>query len=300
MKKILSLCMLAMMTISLSATTVYCKMTYSWWTADGAAVGVYYWGTTSDPSWPGIRMTSMGDGLWSYDLPADVKNLIFTRVNGSGTIADWGAQTMNLELPTDGKNLFTITNSSASWGGSNACTGEWSVYEGSGGGQGGTDPEEDDVNYYAMGWINGADAGETAYDTYEDKYLFVDGKLTINCTMGSYIAVKDHMGNFYYAEGANVATGNTVTLKWANGWSPCQKWSILEGTQYIIIRSAQFKGNIVLETVDKATYDAYHYGSGSQDIENTTAKAKAHKVIINGQLRIIRGDKMFDATGREL
>lgn len=158
--------------------------------------------------------------------------------------------------------------------------------------------DEDDVNYYAIGWINGADAGETAYDVYNDQYLFTDGKLTINCTMGSYIAVKDHKGNFYYAEGNSDATGSTVTLKWANGWSPCQKWAILEGTQYIIIRSAKFKGNIVLETVDKATYDAYHYGT--QNIVNATVSNKARKVIIDGQLRIMRGGKIFDATGKEL
>ncbi len=157
----------------------------------------------------------------------------------------------------------------------------------------------DDVNYYAIGWINGADHGEAAYDTYEDDLLFVDGKLTINCQMGSYIAVKDHMGNFYYAEGNSDATGNTVTLKWANGWSPCQKWAILEGTQYIIIRSAQFKGQIVLETVDKATYDAYSFG-GSQAIENAEVSEKARKIFIDGQLRIVRGDKIFDATGRQL
>lgn len=157
----------------------------------------------------------------------------------------------------------------------------------------------DDVNYYAIGWINGADHGEAAYDTYEDDLLFVDGKLTINCEMGSYIAVKDHMGNFYYAEGNSDATGNTVTLKWANGWSPCQKWAILEGTQYIIIRSAQFKGQIVLETVDKATYDAYSFG-GSQAIENAEVSEKARKIFIDGQLRIVRGDKIYDATGRQL
>ena len=157
----------------------------------------------------------------------------------------------------------------------------------------------DDVNYYAIGWINGADHGEAAYDTYEDDLLFVDGKLTINCQMGSYIAVKDHMGNFYYAEGNSDATGNTVTLKWANGWTPCQKWAILEGTQYIIIRSAQFKGQIVLETVDKATYDAYHFG-GDQAIENAEVSEKARKIFIDGQLRIVRGDKIFDATGRQL
>ncbi len=157
----------------------------------------------------------------------------------------------------------------------------------------------DDVNYYAIGWINGEDRGEAAYDTYEDDLLFVDGKLTIDCQMGSYIAIKDHMGNFYYSKTETTIANESVTMDWANGWQGCQKWAIPQGVNYIIIRSASYKNQIVLERVDKATYDAYHY-SGSQAIENTEVSEKARKVFINGQLRIVRGDKMFDATGREL
>jgi hypothetical protein len=67
---------------------------------------------------------------------------------------------------------------------------------------------------------------------------------------------------------------------------------------YIIIRSASYKNQIKLERVDKATYDAYHYNP--QGIENTEVSEKAHKVIIDGQLRIVRGGKMYDATGKEL
>lgn len=37
-----------------------------------------------------------------------------------------------------------------------------------------------------------------------------------------------------------------------------------------------------------------------QGIENTPVTEKARKVFIDGQLRIIRGDKMYDATGRQL
>ena len=37
-----------------------------------------------------------------------------------------------------------------------------------------------------------------------------------------------------------------------------------------------------------------------QAINNTEVSEKAHKVMVDGQLRIVRGDKMFDATGREL
>ena len=167
----------------------------------------------------------------------------------------------------------------------------------SGGGGGGEEP--DDINYYAMGWINAADAGETAYGTYDDNLLFVDGKLTIDCQYGSYIGIKDHMCNYYYFRGEDDCHEDKVTLEWANGWSPCKKWAIPEGVNYIIIREAACKGQIKLERVDKATYDAYHLG-GNQAIENTPVTEKARKVFIDGQLRIIRGDKMFDATGRQL
>ena len=150
-----------------------------------------------------------------------------------------------------------------------------------------------------MGWINAADAGETAYDTYDDNLLFVDGKLTIDCQYGSYIGIKDHMGNFYRSKTPTTIQDTQVTLDWQNGWAGGEKWAIPEGVNYIIMRSATYKGNIVLERVDKATYDAYHFG-GSQAIENTPVTEKARKVFIDGQLRIIRGDKMFDATGRQL
>ena len=159
--------------------------------------------------------------------------------------------------------------------------------------------DEDDVNFYVMGWINGADAGETAYDSYDDKYLFVDGKITLDCKMGSYIGVKDHMCNFYYFRGTDDCHEDRVTLEWANGWSPCKKWAIPEGVNYIIIRSGSLKGNVILERVDKATYDAYHWGN-NQGVENTEVIEKARKVWVDGQLRIIRGDKVFDATGRQL
>lgn len=169
----------------------------------------------------------------------------------------------------------------------------------SGGGQGGGQGGDEDVDFYAIGWINGADHGEAAYDVYEDQYLFVDGKLTIDCKMGSYIAIKDHLGNFYYSKTATTIANESVTMDWANGWQGCEKWAIPEGVNYIIIRDAACKGQIKLERVDKATYDAYHWG-GNQAIENTTVTEKAHKVIIDGQLRIVRGDKIFDATGRQL
>ena len=147
MRKIILSILTLLSVTSLSAATVYCKMAQSWWTADGAAVGVHYWGggTSAGTTWPGVRMSPVSgqDGMWSYDVPSDVAGLIFTRVNGSGDIIYWDAKTKDLKLPTDGKNLYTITSASAVWG-DPGCDGEWSVFDGEGGGDtpggGGSDP----------------------------------------------------------------------------------------------------------------------------------------------------------------
>ena len=55
MRKILSLLIAVVLGVSTAfATTVYCKMTHSWWYADGAAVAVHYWddakGDTPEPT----------------------------------------------------------------------------------------------------------------------------------------------------------------------------------------------------------------------------------------------------------
>ena len=226
--------------------------------------------------------------VWAVDLnPASVEG--FTRNGDKYEVSVSGCYDFYIKLKYQEDELYIGPGSDC---------GEGTDISGQGGGQGGEGGEDEDVNYYAIGWINGADHGEAAYDVYEDQYLFVDGKLTIDCQMGSYIAIKDHMGNFYYSKTETTIANESVTMEWANGWQGCQKWAIPEGVNYIIIRSSAYKNKLVLERVDKATYDAYHYNP--QGIENTEVTEKAHKVIIEGQLRIVRGDKIFDATGRQL
>ena len=225
--------------------------------------------------------------VWAVDLnPASVSG--FTRNGDKYEVSVSGCYDFYIKLKYEADELYIGPGSDCGEG----------IDISGGQGQGGEGGEDEDVNYYAIGWINGADHGEAAYDVYEDQYLFVDGKLTIDCQMGSYIAIKDHMGNFYYSKTETTIANESVTMDWANGWQGCQKWAIPEGVNYIIIRSSAYKNKLVLERVDKATYDAYHYNP--QGIENTEVTEKAHKVIIEGQLRIVRGDKIFDATGRQL
>lgn len=293
MKKIFSFLAAALMTLSMSAASY------------GILVNgnTYFAGTHTD-DFEGFQQylahvqLSAGDycqlcdaenrAVWAVDLnPASVAG--FTRNGDKYEVSVSGCYDFYIKLKYQEDELYIGPGSDC---------GEGTDISGQGGGQGGEGGEDEDVNYYAIGWINGADHGEAAYDVYEDQYLFVDGKLTIDCQMGSYIAIKDHMGNFYYSKTETTIANESVTMEWANGWQGCQKWAIPEGVNYIIIRSSAYKNKLVLERVDKATYDAYHYNP--QGIENTEVTEKAHKVIIEGQLRIVRGGKIFDATGREL
>ena len=292
MKKIFSIFAAALMTLSMSAASY------------GILVNgnTYFAGTHTD-DFEGFQQylahvqLNVGDycqlcdaenrAVWAVDLnPASVAG--FTRNGDKYEVSVSGCYDFYIKLKYQQDELYIGPGSDCGEG----------VDISGGQGQGGEGGEDEDVNYYAIGWINGADHGEAAYDTYEDEYLFVDGKLTINCQMGSYIAIKDHMGNFYYSKTETTIANESVTMDWANGWQGCQKWAIPEGVNYIIIRSAAYKNKLVLERVDKATYDAYHYNP--QGIEKTEVTEKAHKVIIDGQLRIVRGDKIFDATGRQL
>lgn len=292
MKKIFSIFAAALMTMSMSAASY------------GILVNgnTYFAGTHTD-DFEGFQQylahvqLNAGDycqlcdaenrAVWAVDLnPASVAG--FTRNGDKYEVSVSGCYDFYIKLKYQADELYIGPGSDCGEG----------VDISGGQGQGGEGGEDEDVNYYAIGWINGADHGEAAYETYEDEYLFVDGKLTIDCQMGSYIAIKDHMGNFYYSKTETTIANESVTMDWANGWQGCQKWAIPEGVNYIIIRSAAYKNKLVLERVDKATYDAYHYNP--QGIEKTEVTEKAHKVIIDGQLRIVRGDKIFDATGRQL
>ena len=138
--------------------TLYCKCEQSWWKTDGAAVGAHYWkdggeGTT----WPGVRMTAV-DGetdLWKIDVDlAKYEKIIYVRVNSSGDITDWGAKTGDLTIPTDDKNLYTITSTSAVWG-DPGVEGEWSKYDAGSTPEPPTPAKKDSIYFVNVkGWDN--------------------------------------------------------------------------------------------------------------------------------------------------
>ena len=194
--------------------TIYCKMDKAWWTADNAAVGIYAWGDNSEQlaAWPGVRMTPVeGEtGVWSIELDINTyKNCIFTRVNGSGDIADWGAKTKDQTIPTDDNDMFTITNDAAVWG-DPGCDGVWSVYT-----PGGVTPEPQPVMTAVYSWADkigttilgttGVEVSTVKIHTNTDEipaikfgssYVYADGK---------WLAIKPAEGGFKAGDVLSVA-----------------------------------------------------------------------------------------------
>lgn len=184
-------------------STVYCKMTYSWWTTADAAIGAYCWDSTDDTKknaeFPGVRMTPVDgqEGLWTYTIPNGYDKVIFTRVNGSGAIENWGAQTDDLDVPSI-KNCFTITSDTAQWKGEgHTVQGAWSVYPA-------VAPE-----YHVLGSFNSWNDPDDDYILTIDAedsnhYTFSDLDLTADATL----KVCDVKNGDWYGD----ADGNNVVI----------------------------------------------------------------------------------------
>ena len=111
---------------------LYLKPNSNWFQKDGnkkdPRFAAYFFNSGSDYAW--VSMGNPVDGVYSCDIPAKVyKNVIFCRMNGGNETNDWNNkynQSSDLEVPTDGKTLYTVKDGTWDNGG-----GSWSVKEGS-------------------------------------------------------------------------------------------------------------------------------------------------------------------------
>lgn len=93
-------------TVTPSETPVTDNIIYMKNEAGWSDVYCYMWNSSSDTngSWPGTKMTYMGDNVWTYKATKDFQNVIFT--NGSGT------QTGDMTSPGNG---YIYNNKTGSW-----------------------------------------------------------------------------------------------------------------------------------------------------------------------------------------
>lgn len=276
MKKIFSFILVALMsimTLNAENTRIYCKMAQDWWKVDGAAVGCHSWGTGQGTTWPGVRMTPV-DGeadTWYIDLnTADVQNVIFTRVNPSdqGDLY-WGAKTKDLTIPTDGKNLFTITTSSESWG-DPGCDGEWSVY--------GEEPTPKDEGFGII--VNGTK--KIKGQKNEAQVDFLEYMIEANLTAGATFQLYDFANDATWTE-ANIDEASTpnVTINANNLYE-----ATADGKYTIYLKMYGPENNQV--------YIAYEASTGLRD---AIINAPVKKVMVGGIFYIVKDNKVYTAQG---
>ncbi|MBR0195302.1 MAG: hypothetical protein IJQ32_03565 [Paludibacteraceae bacterium] len=75
-----------------------------------------------------------------------------------------------------------------------------------------------------------------------------------------------------------------------------EKWGVPVGTTNLYLYD---NGDGSVELSNQPMPGKKPWGA-TESIDNTFVTEKAQKVFIDGQLRIVRGDKVFDATGRQL
>ncbi len=88
-----------------TTNVVYCENEAGW-----SSVNAYMWNSDSDKNaaWPGVKMTSVGNNIWQYNIPKSFGNIIFSN-NGND-------QTGDMTFPGSG---YMYNNK----------TGKWSVYD---------------------------------------------------------------------------------------------------------------------------------------------------------------------------
>jgi len=170
----------------------------------------------------------------------------------------------------------------------------------------GPQPSTGEHDYYLMGNLTGAQGGDITVPTPEE--LFECGTLTYSfpghaangnrgyffvmvCDPGSVIGV-GYMAKVY-SEDTHTTLYSQQTEQGAH-----ERLGVPGPTATFYLYD-NGDGTLELSTVPLAGKTLVG-GCEEQAIENTIVTEKAHKQIIDGQLRIIRGDKMYDATGKAL
>jgi len=142
MKKLFTLFVAALFCATMFADntrTIYFKATQDYWNwleSGASATAIYAWeeGVGEIAPWPGIRMSKVESeaNVWKAEIANNFTKVIFIRVNPEGDFTEKDLKTKDLELPTDGKNLYTITLDEMDWEHFNwddgIQEGEWSAF----------------------------------------------------------------------------------------------------------------------------------------------------------------------------
>ena len=267
--------------------TVKAKVPSDWTT-------VYLWAWSGEnnlfDAWPGQQLTADADGWYAYSFDKSITsvNVIFN--NGQTQTDDINGITADACFNVTADGSYTTIDC-----GSGSVIG------------GGDNPSNGNRTYWLIGRFDGKDVGDgDDFNGIHDEYKFQNGKLKTRFanTSGagfSYACVKDDEGNWYMTKiwDDQINTASSVTLYWTGfEYKEPNKWRLPnEQDLYIIMDKCDFKNEIRLRLVDKATFDAYSLENPADALDNISESIfsiENGKVITAGMLRI------YTVTGQDV
>lgn len=197
-------------------TTIYFKNTAGW-----SNVKIYFYGSSTACTWPGVEMNSLGNNLYSYDIPNDSTGVVFV-----GTLDSVQKQTNSSSENRNGKNYFTCDATAGSDG---KYGGTWSDYSG------GSGSSTKTINVYVISYIyNSANVGnynvrcvggsndgndvtctdknttktyDVGYWSSAQTFHYLTAEIPADTT-----EFKFHIGDTWYGDNGKVADSNTVYI----------------------------------------------------------------------------------------
>ena len=237
---LLILCMILSMmpaaALAASTPSVLYLQPNSEWLTDSARFAAYFF-NDSENTW--VSMTdSDGDGYYEAAVPSGYSSVIFCRMNPGSSTNSWDNkwnQTGDLTIPTNGSNCYTMN--SGSWD-----TGTWGTYSAA-----------VEVDYYLIGYINGANYGCEEDSSNMGSYKFTDGKLTVTFTSDSYVFVKTtDNANWYMTK--TYVSDSTATFYNTNTGSAAEKMFVPGGAAVTFTLTVNSDDTLTLSyTVDTST-----------------------------------------------
>ena len=274
MRKIFSFFVAVMAVSSLSAKSIYLQVNDDW-KSYGAVFFVHSWGGAADAD-AKLALVEGEEYLFSAEIPDDYNNLLFVRAQGDCQSIPWETENLwtktgDLVIP-DGKDCYYLVG----W-----TDGKWLSH--------GDSPAISIVGNFPGEGTWGPDAHPMA--VAGDK---ASASVTFALEAGSY-EMKVWLEGFYLS---------------LNGEG---------GTKYLIQRSCDHANNVNIVNsglnfefvADQAGDYTFTWTFASQNlvvafpkiptaVETIQTEGKSVKCIVNGELRIIRDGKSFNALGAEL
>ena len=280
MRKIFSFFVALTAVVSMSAKTVYLNTASSNWAEADAVTFIHAWG--GEVTTTNVQMLPVEEGSAVLSAVCDDNNtsIVFVRMAPGSTAIDWDnhwGKTGDQGIPGD-KNQFTVIG----WVGEPALAyGLWGTY--------GTLPKVALVGDYAEDmW------GDNATNTMTPADDNATAAVTLNLTAGTY-QIKVWVDGYYMS--LNGEGDSRYGIR--RDWNHADHVDIVNTGRNFDL-NADVDGDYTF-TWNYTTLDlVVTFPSEATGIENANANTKAVKRIVNGELRIIRDGKTFNALGAEV